>query len=165
MPLGSPIPKLRKPRRRQKWHRAARYVYLKVSRLRASPAEIARGFAAGTFTGMMPLFGIQTIFAIALATLVRGNPFAAALTTWVSNPITFVPLYMINFRMGQALLGTQNLMLSLRQGMTLTEISQIGLACLVTLTVGCIATGIPAAIVSYFLGLQLARRWQQRRDR
>lgn len=112
---------------------------------------------------MMPLFGVQTIFAVGLATLIRGNPFAAALTTWVSNPITFVPLYMLNFEVGQRILGTQDLMLSLKPGMSIATLSRLGLDCLLTLTVGCVALGLPLAIVSYFVGLRLAQKWQ--RDR
>lgn len=144
--------------------RTLRYAHLRLTRLKSSPAAIARGFAAGTLTGMMPLFGVQTIFAIALATFLKGNPFAAALTTWVSNPITFVPLYMLNFKVGQQLLGTKDLMLMLEPGMSIAEVSRLGLDCLLTLTVGCLAMGLPLAIASYCVGLQLARKWQRDRQ-
>jgi uncharacterized protein (DUF2062 family) len=153
----------KKRRQFRKSRRTIRYAYLKLTRLRSSPPAIARGFAAGAFTGMMPLFGVQTIVAVGLATLVKGNPIAAALTTWVSNPITFLPLYMVNFKVGQLLLGTHGLMLSLHWGMPLIELSKVGAVCLITLTIGCVATGIPTATDSYFLGLYLARRWRQNR--
>ncbi|MEM9505913.1 MAG: hypothetical protein AAGA01_18390, partial [Cyanobacteria bacterium P01_E01_bin.43] len=48
-------------------------------------------------------------------------------------------------------------------GMSIAELSQHGLDCLITLTVGSIATGLPLAIASYFIGRQLAHKWQ--RDR
>ncbi|MGD1940666.1 MAG: DUF2062 domain-containing protein [Leptolyngbyaceae cyanobacterium] len=163
MRLKLHLPNLQRLLRCQRRWRSLRYIYLKLKRLRATPPEIARGFAAGIFTGMMPLFGVQTIFAVGLATLIRGNPFAAALSTWISNPLTFVPLYMLNFKVGQQFVDTQCLMLSLQPEMSLAAISQLGLACLLTLTVGCVMMGLPLAIVSYFVGLQLAERWQ--RDR
>jgi hypothetical protein len=159
------IPPQKNRRRFSKSRRSTRYAYLKLSRLRSHPSAIAKGFAAGAFTGVMPLFGVQTIIAIGLATLVKGTPIAAALTTWVSNPITFVPLYMVNFKVGQLLLGTHGLMLSLHWGMPLIELSKVGAVCLITLTIGCVAMGIPIAACSYFLGLYLARRWRRNRYR
>ncbi|NEQ42610.1 MAG: DUF2062 domain-containing protein [Leptolyngbya sp. SIOISBB] len=133
----------------QQSHRHTRYVYLRLTRLRSSPTALARGFAAGTVTRRMPLFGVQTLFAVGLATLVRGNPLATAVTTWVSNPFTFAPLYMMNFKVGQQFLGTQDLMLSLQSDTSILALSRLGLDCLLTLTVGCIATGLPLAFVSY----------------
>ena len=142
--------------------RRVRYVYLRCKRLQRNPHAFARGLAAGAFTGVMPLFGIQTVVAIALATTLRGNPLAAAAATWVSNPITFVPLYMLNFWIGQQLLGTQDVFLQLTAAPTLQQFLSMGLDCTLTLSVGCIALGIPVAFISYFLGLRWAIYWRRR---
>ncbi len=65
----------------------------------------ARGLAVGVFSGCIPLFGFQMILGVALAAFVRGNIFLAAAATWISNPITYLPLYWLNFKVGNAFLG------------------------------------------------------------
>lgn len=145
----------------QRIRRSLRYARLRFSRGRARPAEIARGMAVGAFVGVMPLFGVQTLVAIALAPLLRGNAIAAATTTWVSNPITFIPLYALNYRIGQQLLGTQDRLLTLQEVPTLQQFLKMGMDCIMTLTAGCVALGIPMAMIGYLGGLCLAQYWRK----
>ena len=70
-----------------------------------SPARRARGLAAGVFCGCFPFFGLQMIFSVGVATMIRGNPLLAAAGTLVSNPLTYVPLYWFNYLVGCRLLG------------------------------------------------------------
>ena len=70
-----------------------------------TPAQRARGLAAGVFCGCFPFFGLQILFSVGLASLVRGNHLLAAAGTWVSNPFTYIPLYWFNFQMGCRLMG------------------------------------------------------------
>ncbi len=70
-----------------------------------NPGEKARGLAIGIFCGCFPLFGFQTLMGIGLARLLRGNYLLAASGTWISNPITYVPLYLLNYRVGSFVLG------------------------------------------------------------
>ena len=72
---------------------------------KGTPAMRARGFAVGVFSGCFPLFGLQTIMGVALAALFRGNPLLAAIGTWISNPITYLPLYWFNYQVGCFFLG------------------------------------------------------------
>ncbi len=65
----------------------------------------ARGLAAGVFCGCFPFFGLQTLLGVGLASLVRGNHLLAAAGTWISNPLTYVPLYWFNYQLGSWLLG------------------------------------------------------------
>ncbi|MEM8808345.1 MAG: DUF2062 domain-containing protein [Cyanobacteria bacterium P01_G01_bin.38] len=148
---------------RQRIRRSLRYARLRFSRSRGRPGEIARGMAVGAFVGVMPLFGVQTLVAIALAPPLRGNAVMAATTTWVSNPITFIPLYTLNFRIGQQLLGTQDLLLTLQAAPTLNQFLKMGMDCVMTLTAGCVALGIPMAMIGYLGGLCLAQSWQKQR--
>jgi uncharacterized protein (DUF2062 family) len=55
--------------------------------------------------GCYPFFGLQTLLSVAVASLVRGNHLLAAAGTWVSNPLTYLPLYWFNYRLGCLLLG------------------------------------------------------------
>ncbi|MFZ9228850.1 MAG: DUF2062 domain-containing protein [Prochlorococcaceae cyanobacterium] len=70
-----------------------------------SAGQRARGLAAGVFCGCYPVFGLQTLLGIGLASLVRGNHLLAAAGTWISNPFTYVPLYWFNFQLGCLLIG------------------------------------------------------------
>ena len=101
-------PKKRK-RSRQKWRRQLRYFYIRFVRMRGTPEAIGRGIAAGVFAGWFPLFGLQTIIGVAIASVVRGNKIMAAAGTWISNPFTYVPIYYFNFRIGQVLLSQLNI--------------------------------------------------------
>ena len=70
----------------------------------------ARGIAVGVFSGCFPFFGLQTIIGIILASLFRGNRLLATTGTWISNPLTYVPLYWFNYKIGSYFLGKgQNL--------------------------------------------------------
>ena len=73
-------------------------------RQEGSPGYRARGLAIGVFCGCFPLFGFQTLLGITLASLFRGNHLLAVSGTWISNPITYVPLYLLNYQVGTALL-------------------------------------------------------------
>lgn len=71
-----------------------------------SHAQRARGLAAGIFCGCFPFFGLQTLLGMALASVLRGNHLLAAAGTWISNPLTYVPLYWFNYQLGCWLLGS-----------------------------------------------------------
>ncbi len=64
----------------------------------------AKGAAIGIFLGCFPFVGFQTIVGVFIAKVLRGNIFLAAAGTWISNPLTFAPLYYFNFKVGSALL-------------------------------------------------------------
>jgi uncharacterized protein (DUF2062 family) len=74
-------------------------------RQEGSHGQRARGLAAGVFMGCFPIFGFQTLLGVALASLVRGNHLLAVAGTWISNPITDLPLIWINYQLGCLLLG------------------------------------------------------------
>lgn len=126
--------------------RLVRYWYLRLRR-RSTPPRLARGLAAGVFAGMFPIFGFQTILAVVLATLLEGDQLVAALGTWVSNPLTYVPIYTFNFYLGQWLLGT-------RINFSYTsDILQLGRQVLVVLFFGSFVVAAISGILSYYLGL------------
>jgi uncharacterized protein (DUF2062 family) len=93
---------------RRWWAAASRRLRLWIRWLweqEGSHGQRARGLAAGVFCGCFPFFGLQTVLGIALASLVKGNHLLAAAGTWISNPLTYVPLYWFNYQLGSWLLG------------------------------------------------------------
>ena len=65
-----------------------------------SPFFNAKGAAIGVFSGCFPFFGFQTLLGLSLAKLAKGNLLLAAIGTWISNPLTYIPLYYFNYKVG-----------------------------------------------------------------
>ena len=65
-----------------------------------TPYFNAKGLAVGVFSGCFPFFGFQTLLGIFFARVINGNLVLAAIGTWVSNPFTYLPLYIFNFKVG-----------------------------------------------------------------
>ncbi|MGK7912572.1 MAG: DUF2062 domain-containing protein [Synechococcus sp.] len=133
--------------------RRARYLYLRFIRMRGTPAEIARGAAVGVFAGMFPFFGFQTILSVGIAAMVRGNKIAAAATTWISNPLTYVPIYAFNFHVGRWLLQTDDTFVFTRQ--SISELLNAGSHFVIVLMIGCTVVGTIFAAVTYPLTLRV----------
>lgn len=141
--------------------RQGRYLYLKFIRLRGHPKELTRGLAAGVFAGMFPLFGLQTILGVAIAFRVRGNPLMAAAGTWISNPLTYLPIYAFNYRLGCWILGKPvvNLFTDVESLKTWLETgADVGIA----LLLGSFVMGSIFAPISYVVGLPVIRRARRR---
>ena len=77
-------------------------------RQNGSPFFNAKGLAIGVFSGCFPFFGFQTLIGVFFAKLVRGNIYLAALGTWISNPLTYVPLYYFNYKVGSFFLNNNS---------------------------------------------------------
>ena len=68
--------------------------------------SVARGVAMGVFFGLM--IPIAQIPAAAIASLLlRGNLWIAAVSTLVSNPLTYGPLYYFAYRLGAGVIGAR----------------------------------------------------------
>ena len=115
------------------------------------PGYKARGLAIGVFCGCFPLFGFQTLLGIALAGLLRGNYLLAVSGTWVSNPLTYIPLYLFNYRVGSSLLGNAISLQDLSE-FTLLEIWSKGWIVTSRLLLGCTLVGITLSILVGFIG-------------
>lgn len=141
------------------WRRLFRYLFIRFLRIRSSPEAIARGVAAGAFTGSFPLLGIQSIAGIALAALFRGNKMVAAASTWISNPITFVPLFALNFQVGRWLLRLPTTtVLPSASPAGLDAWMEMGLDVAGALMLGSCVVGLVMSVVGYYVGLMVAQR-------
>ena len=168
LPDPTPVPisanvTFSKPRRSalERWKRRFRYFYLKFIRLRGHPKELARGLAAGVFAGMFPLFGLQTFIGVAIAFRIKGNPLMAAAGTWISNPLTYLPIYAFNYRLGCWILGRPSINLftdaeSMRAWLEAS--TDVGVA----LMLGSFVMGLIFSGLSYVIGLPLIRRARKR---
>ena len=65
---------------------------------------VTKAVAIGLFFAMLPIVG-QMALAALVALWVRVNLPVAVACTWVSNPLTFVPIYYPAYKLGALLLG------------------------------------------------------------
>jgi uncharacterized protein len=153
----------RKPHR-GRWQRLWRYTYLRVLRVRGTSGNIARGLGVGVFAGMLPMFGLQTIIALFLAVLFRGNKVLAVLGTWVSNPLTDIPIHLFNFQLGQWILRTNHTFSAINSW---EDLVSRGAQVVVIWLTGGITMGLITGGISYLLGFRLAAyiKHQRRRRR
>ncbi len=66
----------------------------------------ARGVAVGLFVGIVPLVSFQTLMAIGLSILLGANLPIAFLVSWISNPLTILPLAYFTYYVGNWFLGS-----------------------------------------------------------
>lgn len=148
---------------RRSWLRRIRYFYYRFIRLRSTPEELARGLASGIFAGCFPLFGFQTLIGIAIAAILRGNKIAAAAGTWVSNPLTYVPIYAFNLWIGQFITGIDLDDVLDADLQSWSTIKTMGADILLTLMIGSAIVGLVASVIGYVCSVRLTRNFQHRR--
>ncbi|MBE9168040.1 DUF2062 domain-containing protein [Pleurocapsales cyanobacterium LEGE 06147] len=147
------------------WQRWYRLYYLRLLRWQGKPEFIARGLALGVFSGCFPFFGLQIIIGVILATLLRGNKVAAAAATWISNPFTYVPLFIFNYQVGKFILGIE---IELDKQLDLDSFSsfmELGFSFAATLVFGCFMVGLIVSLLTYFVSLHFFKRFRQKRKR
>ncbi len=161
------------------FERRLRYYYLRFIRLRGEPNELALGMAFGIFAGMMPIMPFQIAAAVTLAIFFKGSKIAAAIGTWISNPINWYFIYYYNYQVGSAILGIpgqneaiSNIMAAVQSGeepmLIVGKILGVGGVGLAAFVVGGLAMGISAAVPSYFIFLPIFKRlkaWRESRRR
>jgi uncharacterized protein (DUF2062 family) len=112
---------------------------------------------------MFPLFGLQTIIGVTIALRIKGNPLMAAAGTWVSNPLTYVPIYAFNYQLGCRLLGRSpiNLFTDVHSLRAWVETgTDVGIA----LMLGSLVMGLIFGALSDWLALPLIR-WARKKYR
>ncbi len=121
---------------------------------KGSPYQRACGFGLGVFSACFPFFGLQTLIGIFLAKIFNANSLLAALGTWISNPITYLPLYWFNYRIGSFFLDEEETSLSLSHIAKNDLWSQgwyLSLRLLIGSTVVGLISGILSAVCLYLL--------------
>ena len=162
--MAAPNPEQNRARKkRAPWQRRLRYLYIRFIRLRGHPREIARGIAAGVFAGCYPLFGVQTIIGVAIAAVIRGNKIMAAAATWISNPLTYVPIYAFNFQVGRWLLRQPMDMQIFSSAESFREWTSLGMDITLALMVGSTAVGLVLSVISYGTSLALIQHLRRQK--
>ena len=78
-------------------------------RINDSPHSLALGITMGVFIAFTPTVGVQITIVVLLGTLLRANRIAAVAMTWISNPVTMIPMYYGYYVLGLVLLGREGI--------------------------------------------------------
>jgi uncharacterized protein len=95
------------------WRRGRIFLRLgmhRLSRLRASPHEIALGCAIGAFISITPLLGVQTLLALLLAALLRASLPAAIVGTFLGNPLSWPLIWISTYATGLQMIGIEGVL-------------------------------------------------------
>lgn len=144
--------------------RPLKLFYFRFIRLRATPEEVARGFAIGIFIGMTPTLWFQMVLAALFAALLKQNKLAAILGVWITNPLTSIPIYTFNYEVGRRVLGTPPLQVQFHTLTHIEAIMKLGWNFVSSLCVGCFIVGIISAFISYWLAKPLYSFFIKRRQ-
>ena len=146
----------------KKLQRFIRYWYLRLVRIKASPHTIAMGLAVGVFVGLLPVLPFQTAIAVPVAYVLRGSMIAAALGTWVSNPLNWVPFYILFYYVGRIVVPFDVPPFNPSQ-LEMAEMIQMGWKFFVVMMAGGLVIATPSALVSYGVALKGIQAYQARR--
>ncbi|MCL2022110.1 MAG: DUF2062 domain-containing protein [Betaproteobacteria bacterium] len=150
---------------RKLFERTKRFIqrwYVRLIRIKATPHNIAIGVAAGVFAGLLPVLPFQTVLAIALAFVVRGSKIAAALGTWVTNPLNWVPFYMLCYYVGRIVVPFDVPPFNPSR-IEMAEMIEMGWKFFAVMMTGGLVIAIPSAVVSYFVFRKIVGKYQARR--
>jgi len=140
--------------------RFARYWRLRLVRIQATPHNIALGLAVGVFAGLLPILPFQIIVAVTLAFIVRGSKIAAALGTWISNPLNWVPFYMMCYYIGKMIVPFEIPPFDPAH-LEMTQMLDLGWKFFAVMMVGGLVMAVPGTIITYvvtYKGMTLYRK-------
>lgn len=119
----------------------------------------AKGIAIGIFCAFLPM-PFEIVPAIFIAAMIGGNlPFAVA-GIWISNPVTWVPLYTPCYLLGTKILNIDPIALS---SINILELGKHYVA----LWLGCLIVGLTLSLISHFSidlvwRINTQQRWKRR---
>lgn len=91
-------------------------MFRSILMLQDTAHSIALGTAIGLFVAWTPTLGIHMLLVVGLSMMLRANKIAGLIAVYLSNPITMVPMYWIDYWLGG---------LVLNQGLTYEELHTI----------------------------------------
>ncbi|MFB6345676.1 MAG: DUF2062 domain-containing protein [bacterium] len=135
-----------------------------------TPHRIAMGVAIGIFVAIVPSVGIGPFVSFLLALTLNGNKLIAIALTFLSNPITFVPISYPSFLIGSRLLNRPHLQFP---WVTQTMASETPVDMIwryidfskdvfLPIFAGALVLGFITGLVSYFITLYVVKFYRSR---
>jgi len=136
--------------------------YRKLMQVDADPHKVAGGFALGSFIGMTPFVGMQILISVGIASITKWNKIAAGLGVFNTNLATGLFIFTINYYLGSKVLGLSS-DFQLPKKLDINFISHVfdaGVDVFFSLLIGGFITGLPFALLVYFLIYRILKRKQ-----
>ncbi|WP_054692794.1 DUF2062 domain-containing protein [Desulfosarcina cetonica] len=127
---------------------------VRLRQLEGNPHYIAMGMGLGIFVSILPIIPLQTLVAVGLAYLFRGSKSAAALGTWLSNPLTIPLVYYANYKLGCLLLGYEATLNNITFD-SFSQLMALGIDVTWAMLVGGALIGAVLGIMAYFITLRI----------
>ena len=90
---------------RRIWSGIVEFVEFRILHIDDTPHRIALGVAIGLFVALTPTISLQMIIAVGVAAILRANKAVVIPLVWITNPLTAVPIFYANYRIGAAILN------------------------------------------------------------
>lgn len=139
-----------------------RYWYLKIIRLRENPHSIALGLSLGVFVGCLPIIPFQTLTALGFAFFFRCSKIAAALGTWITNPLYAPFVYYGLYLVGRRIIPVGKKEFD-PEDLTLPTLINIGWDFFWLMFFGGLIVGVILAFITYFLAVKIIRIYHNNR--
>ena len=123
-------------------------------RLNVHPSKIAFSVSLGIFVGIVVPFGLQSLVILPLAMSFRSNLILAYASTYITNPITMLPIYAFIFKVGGFISGVKMSFNSLAesfQNPSFEMLGKLGLESIFVFFSGAISLGTVLSFMSYFV--------------
>lgn len=134
-----------------------RSAYSRLSGINGEPRPIALGYALGVFLATSPLMGLHCILAVLISGALKWNRIAAGIGAFHSNLLTAPLIYSSTYFIGTRFLGSEALFVMPDNPV---ELLARGSDVFISLAVGGLILGIPCAILSYYLGILIIKRYR-----
>lgn len=130
--------------------------------------SVATAFSIGLFCAIIPL-PVQMLLAAGLSILFRGNLLIAVALTWVTNPLTAIPVIIFNYEIGSLILNSPAISLDLGNDFNLLtgwdKIQNI----LWPFLLGCLIVSLTAALLSNLIirglwRIHILYHWRYRKN-
>ena len=131
-------------------------------KLKGDPKYVAKGFALGSFIGMMPIPGFQMLVSFTIASLIRVHKTAAIIGVFNTNIATGLFIFAFNYWLGKSLLGISP-NFDFPDKISLSFINTIisaGTDVFFSMMVGGLVTGLFSCFISYHLVLYIFNKKQ-----
>jgi uncharacterized protein (DUF2062 family) len=126
--------------------------------------SLSRGISIGLFCAFLPM-PFEMVVAVFLAIMLGGNLIFASTLVWISNPVTWIPLYTPCYLLGAKILQVDPI--DIHEITSLKNIFHLGYH-YAALWTGCLIVGSIIAFSTYFLisvfwRIQVKSEWQERK--
>jgi uncharacterized protein (TIGR03546 family) len=125
--------------------------------LDSHPGHISAGLAVGVFISFTPFYGLHLLLAVVASFIFRLNKITCITGTWVNNPFTVVPVTVLSYKLGRALLGMPPVRITIH-GIDWHFVKTHA----ASLILGSSLLGFLAAVFSYFICYYLIVSFRQK---